>query len=173
MCLEVVSESTGKTIDLCGGDFPKPEEGTEVKEKECCGGATGCGHGPVKEGSVQDASGAGLLQKEVRMEDASREKFLLLLIMPDGEYVVDIYDQRQTSFFQEVVAPVLKQYDQFNTRQADVPPFAPYPYGLVMVCAQKRGESLFYYHDLELGQVLRVLPWDLSRWRVEPLDGVV
>ncbi len=77
-------------------NFPKPEV-TETEKKECCGSGdcgTGCGLGPVKDGSVQDASGSGLLQSGVSDGDDS-EKYLVVFIS-GNRYVIDFAKNNMT-----------------------------------------------------------------------------
>lgn len=81
--------SEGRIVGGCCGNFPEPEVDKEKKEeKGCCNSDDcGCGLGPVKEGSVQDAAGASvLLQKKPRFGLISTPH--LISTPAGGKYII-------------------------------------------------------------------------------------
>lgn len=155
----------GFTKEFCGGNFPKPET-TETKEKECCGrcgGAAGCGHGPAKEGSVQDASGAGLLQEETK----SSASVFCYVAAPEGEFIVDVVASGQTPYFKEEIASqllaLLERYD----------PDLYFPRYGVLVLARKIGDYGLKTHFITFSRA-RISSWAaLSHLMFEVAEGIV
>lgn len=150
----------------CCGGFPDPEVDAKEKkeEKACCHGGcvqcnreTGCGFGPVKEGSVLDASGSDLSQKK-----ETHAKAEYLIVTKDGEYLIDVNDPRQNTDVRILMkSEIHSQLSEFYS---------------VMVFGLKRGEfcSHYYrYHDICPTAVIRIIPWDLEKWRAETSEGIV
>lgn len=77
-----------------------------LQKKECCGSGhcgSGCGQGPAKEGSAQNASGAGLLQEK------SEICFLSVVIETSAGngYYVDLNHEKQDDIFKTIASHIM------------------------------------------------------------------
>lgn len=150
----------GRIIGGCCGGFPEPEAKDKKEEKGCCHGGcvqcnreTGCGLGSVQEGSVQDASGSGLLQKEKKFPKAE-----FLIITNDSEYLFDLNDVHHD--MQAFAKWVTGWGHEIEVKH-------------VIIFALKRNELSYRYHELKLDTIKKIVGWNLDRWKAEPLEGVV